>query len=274
MKNSAVVAAVIAALLSGATVALAGEEKAACSVCGYLVDESEALSAEYEGVMHHFCSPDCKAYFDRDPKVIAAGNDIDAVCGATVNKAKAVAIVHNNRRNHFCSEACKEKYLANPGEYELNYDVVGGKVLRQKEMMHTSNFEGTPLYFETAENKAAFEKNPDAYVYASCPVTGKTFLRKDAGSRLEHGGKTLYFCCESCMAKFKGDPKKYLDRPRGAKYEECLETAKGSKECTAKKHGDEGCQKLIESGAPVDLVPTEARLLVSLGAAGPHQAED
>ncbi len=33
-------------------------------------------------------------------------------------------------------------------------------------------------------------------------------------------------------------------------------------------------QKLIESGAPVDLVPTEARVLVSLGAAGPHQGED
>ncbi|HSO78726.1 MAG TPA: SPFH domain-containing protein [Chromatiaceae bacterium] len=33
-------------------------------------------------------------------------------------------------------------------------------------------------------------------------------------------------------------------------------------------------QKLIESGAPVDLVPTEARVLVSLGAAGSHQAED
>ena len=33
-------------------------------------------------------------------------------------------------------------------------------------------------------------------------------------------------------------------------------------------------QKLIESGAPVDLVPTEARVLVSLGAAGTHQAED
>ena len=33
-------------------------------------------------------------------------------------------------------------------------------------------------------------------------------------------------------------------------------------------------QKLIESGAPVDLVPTEARVLVSLGAAGTPQAED
>ncbi|MGB4334299.1 MAG: SPFH domain-containing protein [Chromatiaceae bacterium] len=33
-------------------------------------------------------------------------------------------------------------------------------------------------------------------------------------------------------------------------------------------------QKLIESGAPVDLVPTEARVLVSLGAAGLHQAGD
>lgn len=33
-------------------------------------------------------------------------------------------------------------------------------------------------------------------------------------------------------------------------------------------------QKLIESGAPVELVPTEARVLVSLGAAGLHQAGD
>ena len=29
----------------------------------------------------------------------------------------------------------------------------------------------------------------------------------------EHGGKKYYFCCASCVEKFKGDPSKYLNKP-------------------------------------------------------------
>lgn len=240
--------AIMAAVLLSAVVVTAGEDKVACSVCGYLADGAEGLDAEYEGVRYHFCSPGCRAYFDKDPKAVAAGMDVDAVCGMTVSKDKAVVTAHNNRRLYFCSEACRDKYLASPGEYEMNYDYVGGKVMRQKDMKHSSTFEGMPLYFESAENKVAFDKDPGAYVHDMCPVTGKVFLRKEAGAKLERDGKTYYFCCESCMKKFKADPKKYLGKARGAAYEKCGDAKSGSLGCKEAAKGEEGCRKAIEAG--------------------------
>jgi len=62
------------------------------------------------------------------------------------------------------------------------------------------------------ENKATFEKNPGAYVYAECPVTGEVFLRKDAGATTEYKGTTYYFCCKNCLKKFNKEPKKYMLR--------------------------------------------------------------
>jgi Cu+-exporting ATPase len=203
-----------------------GEEKVPCVVCGYLMNKDEASSIEHEGNTYYYCSPDCKAYFLKDPAAFAAGMDMDPVCGMTVKKAGSVEAVHNGRQIHFCSSACKDKYFANPAEYEVNYDVVSCEVKPQKEMKYTTTFEGYPLYFTTAENKAAFEKNPGAYIYAECPVGGKVFLRKDAGATVEHGGKTYYFCCKDCLAKFNADPKKYLG-PR-----------KGTAEGCAHEHGD------------------------------------
>jgi len=32
----------------------------------------------------------------------------------------------------------------------------------------------------------------------------------DASPKVEHEGKTYYFCCSGCDQKFKKDPQKYL----------------------------------------------------------------
>lgn len=47
---------------------------------------------------------------------------------------------------------------------------------------------------------------------ASCPVLGTTMAKKDM-IPYEYKGKTYYFCCESCVTKFKADPEKYLQHP-------------------------------------------------------------
>ena len=46
------------------------------------------------------------------------------------------------------------------------------------------------------------------------PVCGMTVDRSTKHS-CEHEGKIYYFCCAGCLAKFKGDPGKYL-KPAGA----------------------------------------------------------
>jgi Cu+-exporting ATPase len=44
----------------------------------------------------------------------------------------------------------------------------------------------------------------------TCPVSGEEFVVTANSPTAEYDGKTYYFCCPGCDAKFKADPKKYL----------------------------------------------------------------
>jgi YHS domain-containing protein len=46
-----------------------------------------------------------------------------------------------------------------------------------------------------------------------CPVSGEEFTVSDSSPKVEHEGKTYFFCCSGCDQKFKADPKKYLGAP-------------------------------------------------------------
>ncbi len=46
---------------------------------------------------------------------------------------------------------------------------------------------------------------------ATDPVCGMTVDPHTARHRAEHGGRTWYFCCEGCRAKFLADPARYLE---------------------------------------------------------------
>jgi Cu+-exporting ATPase len=48
------------------------------------------------------------------------------------------------------------------------------------------------------------------------PVCGMNVNSTTAKHRLEHAGKSLYFCCASCAEKFKANPEKYLTQPSRA----------------------------------------------------------
>ena len=45
---------------------------------------------------------------------------------------------------------------------------------------------------------------------ATDPVCGMTVDPAKAGATVAHGGKTYYFCCKHCAAKFQAEPQKYL----------------------------------------------------------------
>jgi len=45
------------------------------------------------------------------------------------------------------------------------------------------------------------------------PVCGMNVNPLTAKQRLEHAGKSYYFCCRHCAEKFKADPEKYLAQP-------------------------------------------------------------
>jgi YHS domain-containing protein len=75
------------------------------------------------------------------------------------------------------------------------------------------------------------------------------FLRKDAGGTAVYEGRTYYFCCKDCLAKFNKEPKKYAGALKAAgegcahekRTKEMKKTAGAADEagCPAKKAG--GC---------------------------------
>ncbi len=42
-----------------------------------------------------------------------------------------------------------------------------------------------------------------------CPVSGETFTPDANTKTAQYKGKTVYFCCPGCDAKFAADPTKY-----------------------------------------------------------------
>jgi YHS domain-containing protein len=44
-----------------------------------------------------------------------------------------------------------------------------------------------------------------------CPVMTSDEIDPHASSTLEYKGVTIYFCCDTCIRKFKRDPAAYLD---------------------------------------------------------------
>ena len=43
-----------------------------------------------------------------------------------------------------------------------------------------------------------------------CPVSGEDFVVTESSPKAEYNGKTYYFCCGGCDAKFKADPEKFV----------------------------------------------------------------
>jgi YHS domain-containing protein len=43
-----------------------------------------------------------------------------------------------------------------------------------------------------------------------CPVSKEEFTVTESSPKLEHDGKTYYFCCGGCSGKFKENPTKFL----------------------------------------------------------------
>lgn len=43
-----------------------------------------------------------------------------------------------------------------------------------------------------------------------CPISGEEFVVAESSPHAEYNGKTYYFCCPDCAAKFKADPTKFV----------------------------------------------------------------
>ena len=127
-----------------------------------------------------------------DP-AIAEITSKDPVCGMTVNPATAKhSREYQGKKFYFCCGRCAEKFQADPQKYLQPRPASGWVTLGA-----------------SAGPAKPASKSKDA-------VCGMDVDPATAKYKLEHSGKTYYFCSAHCLQKFRTDPERYL-RPAGVK---------------------------------------------------------
>ncbi len=81
------------------------------------------------------------------------------------------------------------------------------------------------------------------------PVCGMT-VAEDSPHRVEHGGRTVRFCCGGCKAKFEGDPEKYLGGANAPEGEAHGHAAHGHAAHGHAAHGHASAASSASKGGP------------------------
>lgn len=92
------------------------------------------------------------------------------------------------------------------------------------------DYQGQRVYFCCAKCPKEFRKDPEKYfakiaaegvtlenIQTTCPVSGETLEGGEMGEPVSYAyhGRTIKFCCTSCIKKFEADPAKYLAKLPG-----------------------------------------------------------
>jgi YHS domain-containing protein len=105
---------------------------------------------------------------------------------------------------------------------------VSGKAIDPKTSPHV-DYQGQRIYFCCNDCPAKFEADPESYfaklekdgvelenIQTTCPVSGeKLGSMGEKGASKFYKGRTVKFCCGSCVKEFDKDPAKYLAKLPG-----------------------------------------------------------
>ena len=203
-------------------------------ICGMTVEPATAAGRfDHDGETYYFCSTRCLDRFRAAPNQYvktaslvgaavptagrrplpmmqpmpvqdpSAGGERDPVCGMTVQPATAAGShTHEQKTYYFCCLGCLDKFRADPARYLSPATAAPTKALRQ--------FGGRALPM-LASTPAA-----EATVGVIDPVCGMTVEPATAAGSFAHQGTTYFFCCQSCLTKFRANPQTYLE-PGAAK---------------------------------------------------------
>ncbi len=164
------------------------DETVKCPVSGKEMKKAEVkVTHEYEGKIYYFCCENCKETFLKDPE-------------------KSVHQESHEGYRHACAH-----------EEDAVVDPVCGMKVKKSEAKATYEHNGKTYYFCMEECKEKFVKDPEKYAktdgdHVTCPVSGEELSESEAAGSYEYNGKTYYFCCDGCKAKFVKDPEKYVKR--------------------------------------------------------------
>ena len=113
----------------------------------------------------------------------------DPICGMIVEEEADLRVEHGGQTYYFCSPYCLEAFKKNPARF-----VKPGS---------------------TTQTGAIPERISNEEAPAIDPICGMTVEPSNAAGKHEHNGKAYYFCSQHCLTKFKEDPDKWFDGPRG-----------------------------------------------------------
>lgn len=129
---------------------------------------------------------------------------------------------------NFCCEHCVEGFEKTPAKFietsaknkvtvaEFYFDPVTHKKVNFKRARGTSDYMGVRYYFATADNKAAFDKDPKKFATAPkkeslhCPVMDQPVASySKADSYVDFEGVRYFMCCAACLDPMQKEPAKY-----------------------------------------------------------------
>lgn len=200
-------------------------------ICGMKVDpETAPAKFEHEGKTYYFCCPNCLKKFQEQVGTAPQANltqlgrkktkeYIDPICGMTVTPETAAAKyeAESGETVYFCATGCKNKYVSQieKGENKI-YEPAAANVHQHHNVTTISH--GTM----TAAPAGEFID----------PVCGMSVAPETAAGKYDFQGETYYFCAESCLNKFRQNPRLFLEE----KQEEKLEAESQGVEYTCPMH--------------------------------------
>ena len=111
----------------------------------------------------------------------------DPVCGMAVDAKKAAATsTYKGKTYYFCAQSCKEKFDQNPEAFTKTQD-------KKRRVQPPSPDKGKGEQSLAGQGSAAMAKDP---------ICGMV-IPKDRSIKREVGGRTYYFCSESCVKAFE-----------------------------------------------------------------------
>src|SRR4030043_1467353 len=111
----------------------------------------------------------------------------DPVCGMAVDEKRAAATSeYKGKTYYFCAQSCKEKFDQNPEAFTKTQD-------KKRRVHPPSPDKGKGEQSLAGQGSAAMAKDP---------ICGMV-IPKDRSIKREVGGRTYYFCSESCVKAFE-----------------------------------------------------------------------
>jgi Cu+-exporting ATPase len=180
-------------------------------VCGMTVDKKTAISKVILGKPYYFCSQKCVDDFERAAGELGlegaelkfkpskghmmhqmedeGDTAIDPICGMTCDKKTAIKEVIGGKTYYFCMQSCADTFRKQVEEEGLKTVESKAKVLMKS----------MPKEADVEEKYIAID-----------PICGMKVDKRKAITRVI-GGRSYYFCMESCANTFENPEKELAD---------------------------------------------------------------